>query len=437
MVLQRQSGDCPYHAGVVDEPADGKEPMRRNLMARTAILAAALALVASTAASAQFDEEPLPQLFDGVETTVVLNATSDAVLNAVVDATARAAHEAIGGRIGGRRNGYTDAALPDTRATVRAGLDAAADGGDLVVISGGDSQSSMGFVSNYPNTVFIDVGQPLPCVDGNGRPDNSGACEGGEFAIPANYSAIQFEVEDPAYLAGVVAAAASERNRIGIISGLEDCTECNRYIEGFTRGALSIKPDLDIQLAFLADDSEEQAFTDGTSARTFAEAFIDVYQPDVLLPVAEGASISMIEAACAGGILAIGTGVDVSERHPDLAECVLASVTKDVETAVRRAIYDFSSGEIPRLRSQTLVDEGVALTEEWRTRSGLPVAAKEQYQDARDALITGAVESCPEGCSQPSGPRVSDGDPEPDPEADGGTEGEPDPGTDGNAGTDD
>jgi hypothetical protein len=99
----------------------------------------------------------------------------------------------------------------------------------------------------------------------------------------------------------------------------------------------------------------------------------------VLLPVAKGATISMIEAACAEGILAVGTGIDVSARRPDLAECVLASVRKDVETAVRRAMYDFTSGEITRLRPQTLTDERVALTEEWRTRSGLPVSYRDQF----------------------------------------------------------
>ena len=93
----------------------------------------------------------------------------------------------------------------------------------MVIISGGDSQANVGIARSFSNTVFIDLGQPLPCVTDDGQPDPSGTCEGGEFGVPSNYTAVDFAVEDGAYLAGVLAAAASRDDRLGIISGAGDC----------------------------------------------------------------------------------------------------------------------------------------------------------------------------------------------------------------------
>jgi basic membrane lipoprotein Med (substrate-binding protein (PBP1-ABC) superfamily) len=382
--------------------------MRRNFMARAITTAATLALLTTSAVSAQFDDAFQPALFPDVQTAIIFNATGEPNANETIGATARSAHKKIGGRTGGKRNGYFDSTLPETRDVVLAALDFAKLNNNLVIVSGGDSQAMMGFVGNYPNTTFIDIGQPLPCVDGDGGPDRTGACVGGEFAVSPNYTAVSFEVEAPAFLAGVVAASASRDDRIGIISGLAECEECNRYIQGFTLGAQSIKPEIDIELAYLADDNETQAFTDNTAAKTFAGAFIDVHQPDVLLPIANGASIGMIEAACDAGIMAIGTGIDVASIHPELAECVLTSITKDLETAVRDSIYDFSSGSFLRLRSMTLADGTVDLTEEWRTSSQLPVGVVDRYESARDALITGQVDACPVDCGQPPSTNPTD-----------------------------
>ena len=80
---------------------------------------------------------------------------------------------------------------------------------DIVFIEGGDSPSTVGFAGSLPNTYFVDLGQTVPCVDANGRADRTGECQGGTRALPSNYVAIPFEVEAPAYLAGVLAASLS------------------------------------------------------------------------------------------------------------------------------------------------------------------------------------------------------------------------------------
>ena len=274
-------------------------------MPRGLTMAAALTLLVTSAVSAQLDPDLVePELRPGITAGAVYNANTDEVTNARIDATVRSAFERVGGVIHNskKKNGLIDVgALPDRLSVVTAARDLARSQTDLVIISGGDAQSTISYAAGSPATMFIDVGQPLPCVGLDGRPDASGSCAGGINAIPGNYSAITYEVEDPAFLAGVIAASASRNNQLGVISGMSDCSECNRMIQGFTAGALSVKPDIAIEVAFLADDDEGQAFSDPTSARTFAGAFIDVFQPDVILPIANGATVGMIEAACDAG----------------------------------------------------------------------------------------------------------------------------------------
>jgi len=381
-------------------------------MSRIIVGAAALTLLTSSAVFAQSEPTatPLPRLVEGVKTAVITSELTDPVVNEVIDETARFAHKVIGGIVSNRKkNGFFPSSQPTGQDVVRTTLDfAKAEEVNVIVITGGDSQSTVSIARNFPQTVYLDIAQPQPCIDSDGRFDPSGTCEGTPFAIPSNYMAVNFEVEDAAYLAGVVAASASRSDRLGIISGLADCEECNRYIQGFILGAQSVSPEIDIELAFLADDDETEAFGDPTTAKTFAKAFIDVHQPDVLLPIARGASRGMIEAACEAGILAVGTDIDVSVVHPDLAECVLASITKDMEYAVQESIFRFAETNLQPTWNLGLEDGYVDLTDEWTRRPTMPVDATERYADAREAIIIDQIDTCPSTCGAPFGPGLGD-----------------------------
>ena len=247
----------------------------------------------------------------------------------------------------------------------------------------------------------VDVDLVQRNVTRDGRADPSGTCEGGLGALPSNYSSITFAVDEAAYLAGIIAAGASRRDRLGIISGLEDCKECRRYLEGFQLGARSAKPNIDIDIAYLADDDVEAAFGAPDIAKTFAEAFINVYRPDVLFPVAGSSGVGMIEAACDAGILAVGSDLDVAAAYPDLAECILTSVTKDMETAVRESIFSVTNAAVRREWLHDLASGGVSLTDDWRSIPGLPVDLPARYEGANERIVAGLVDTCPVECPKP------------------------------------
>ena len=152
-----------------------------------------------------------------------------------------------------------------------------------------------------------------------------------------------------------------------------------------SRSARSIKPEIDVRTAYLANSGEALGFGDPTSAKTFAKAFIDVFQPDVVLPLAGSGSRGIIEAACEAGILAVGTDYDVATASPELAECILTSVTKDIELAVREAIFSFANGTRASEWRLGLADGGVGVTDEWTRIPGLPVDLNERYSQAEQA----------------------------------------------------
>jgi basic membrane lipoprotein Med (substrate-binding protein (PBP1-ABC) superfamily) len=270
---------------------------------------------------------------------------------------------------------------------------------DLVILHGGDWKANVGVARANPESAIIDLDQPTPCLSENGQPDTTGECLGGTAALPSNYSATEFAVEEGAYLAGVIAARESKGGSLGIISGSTECLECDRYVTGFINGALSVEPEIDIQLGVISGD-EVGGFGDEASAKTYAEAFLEVYEPTVLLPVGRGATMGMVEAACEAGVNVIGAGVDISAERPDFAQqnCVLMSIVPDVARAIEEAMFFFATGGSEPITTYDLQGGGVRVTDEWRLAPTKRVDTNDFYAAAEVAVLTDQVEPCPDGC---------------------------------------
>lgn len=391
--------------------------MPSHLLHRMISGAAALTLLASSAVVAQSDvdlptDTRFPEEFGPTLTTsLVTSALDDESVNTQIARSVRDYHAKLGGR---NKEPVDPAEAKKKKSESRGGLLVVdpQDGGErvteqvldivgqyrpeLIIVSGGEGQTNASIARSATDSIIVDLSQPRPCLTQTGQPDPTGECAGSGSAIPFTYAAVEFAVEDAAFLAGVVAARLS-KNSLGVISGYEGCLECQRYVEGFINGARSVEPEIEIETAYLAD-SEVAGFGDSASAKTFTEAFIDIYRPDVILPVGRAATPGMVEAACEAGVWAVGTGWDVSATRPTLDECVMASVTKDVARGVTDAMYLFSAGQNRPVTTYDLGSGAVALTDEWRNIPTLPVDTDEFYQEAERAILAGEIEACPDGC---------------------------------------
>ena len=406
--------------------------MERYRMPRAMALALTSVLLVSSGAAAQSDEEPastpppdfLPYGRNLVSAVLIGNLEDPREAEAVVQAVL-AAHDEHGGN-----TRLCDGAQISSRCVISERFDRPADVGarledltsreagavpQVAVVFGGDGQATVGEARLNGSTVFLDIDQPVPCVTESGVPDPSGTCTGGADGLPFNYSAVTFAVDEAAYLAGIVAASASRTGRLGVISGMPTCDECHRTIEGFTLGARSVSPSIQVDVAFLSDADEEAAYGDLAMARSFAEAFINVYQPEVLLPIAGASSRGIIEAACEAGILVVGTGTDVSVTYPNLAGCVLTSVVKDYDQAVKDTMLSFQDTVLPQ-RVMDLANGGVDLRAgdgDWTQQPNLRGDLTARVQSAREAIAAGIVDTCPTLCPSddpPDGEGEGDGD---------------------------
>ena len=72
-----------------------------------------------------------------------------------------------------------------------------------------------------------------------------------------------FADNEGAYLAGIAAAMQSKTNKVGFIGGQTSDT-ITRFEAGFTAGAKSVKPDIDVQVQYA------ESFSDAAKGTTIA-----------------------------------------------------------------------------------------------------------------------------------------------------------------------
>jgi basic membrane protein A and related proteins len=192
-----------------------------------------------------------------------------------------------------------------------------------------------------PDVNFIGLDQPV-CVDANGDPDPSFACEGDAAELLPNYQGLVFNEAQAGYLAGIVAGTITETNVIGTIGGIESIPAVKLYIGGYHNGALSVNPDVEVLISYVSEDITT-AFNDPTTGAALADQLIG-QDADVIFQVAGLSGQGALEAACDADIYGIGVDVDQALALPDLT-CIVTSAEKKLVDAVSEAIQRVADGE--------------------------------------------------------------------------------------------
>jgi hypothetical protein len=95
--------------------------------------------------------------------------------------------------------------------------------------------------------------------------------------------------------------------------------------------------------------------------------------------------------------------LDVAAAYPNLADCVLTSVVKDHEYAVREAVFAWANDRITPDWRLGLDDDRIVVTDEW-TRRSLPGGLAERYAQAEQGILIGQIPTCPARCDAPVDP---------------------------------
>ncbi len=189
-----------------------------------------------------------------------------------------------------------------------------------------------------PSIKFIGVDQGI-CVDESGAPDSNFGCKGDAAKLLPNYQGLVFKEFQPGYLAGIVAASISKSGHIAAIGGTKVVPAVANYMAGYANGALSVKPDIKVDLKFVSEAPDAKAFNDPAGGKAFAEQLLGQSSDiDVLFQVAGKTGNGVLQAACGAGINAIGVDVDQHLSTPESDKCIVTSAEKNLQKAVSDAI---------------------------------------------------------------------------------------------------
>lgn len=212
-----------------------------------------------------------------------------------------------------------------------------------------------------------------------------------------NVKSVLFADNEGAYLAGIAAAMQSKTNKVGFIGGQKSDT-ITRFEAGFTAGAKSVKPDIDVQVQYA------ESFSDAAKGSTIASTMY-ASGVDVIYQAAGGTGTGVftaakeinekLEAESDKKVWVIGVDRDQSAEgnytSSDNKESnfVLTSTIKQVGTVVK----DISNAQLKgdefeggKTKTYGIKDGGVDIV-----TSSLPSDIKEAVVKAKDQIKNGEL----------------------------------------------
>ena len=213
----------------------------------------------------------------------------------------------------------------------------------------------------------------------------------------ANVESVLFADNEGAYLAGIAAAMQSQNKKVGFIGGQKSDT-ITRFEAGFTAGAKSVKPDIDVQVQYA------ESFNDAAKGSTIASTMY-ASGADVIYQAAGGTGTGVFTAAKEVNeklsadsnkkVWVIGVDRDQSAEgnytssDKKKSNFVLTSTIKQVGTVVKDIANDQVKGkefEGGKTKTYGIKDGGVDIV-----TSSLPSDIKDAVVKAKDQIKNGEL----------------------------------------------
>ena len=196
-----------------------------------------------------------------------------------------------------------------------------------------------------------------------------------------NVQSIVFTEEQGSYLAGIMAAQASQTGTVGFIGGM-DIPLIHKFECGFAQGFKAAKPDGTVLINYTG--TTPAAWNDPVKGGELARAQIS-QGADVIYAAAGGTGIGVLQTAADEGILSIGVDSNQNHLHPGK---VLTSMVKRVDNAV----YDaFKNGVEPGVKVLDLQAEGVDVAIDENNQQLVTPEMQAAVDDARAKIASGEI----------------------------------------------
>jgi basic membrane protein A and related proteins len=228
--------------------------------------------------------------------------------------------------------------------------------------------------------------------------DVAGANPSVKFAIldfaytsyPANIRGITFNVNEPAYLAGILAGSMSQSKIVGEIGGMS-IPAVNAFILPFRNGAQCASPSATALITYTNN------FSDPDLGARVAQTLIS-RSADAILVVAGSTGNGAILTATQSGAWGIGVDIDFySTIFNDGAvagsDKLLSSVLKKLDTAVYLTIQDMISNKFTSGTTiYNFASDGVGLAPFHETDSAIPAPTKARLEQVRNDILAGRLD---------------------------------------------
>ena len=221
-------------------------------------------------------------------------------------------------------------------------------------------------------------------------PDIPFAFGSGEKPVPPNMSVFDNWLQDPAYLAGMLAGGLTESNTIGVV-GAMPIPEVNRIVNAFVLGVKETNPDATVKVSFI------NTFFDPAAAKQAAKAQIAA-GADVLFAERDG----VIAAAEEAGLPVIGMMVDQQEEAPaNVATSLLWHMGPTVDAVIDLAENGPEGTDLGKYSFMTVGGSDLAPLNTGIT-GGIPDDLVAKIDEKRQTIMDGSIET-PVDESAPAG----------------------------------
>lgn len=213
---------------------------------------------------------------------------------------------------------------------------------------------------------------------------------------PANIKGLTFQTDQPAYLAGYLAASQSESGIVGTLGGAKIPT-VTIFMDGFAKGVAKYNEDKGADVKVIGWDmaKQEGSFTDDFETQAKGQALAEALLrqgADIIMPVAGPAGLGSLQAVKQAGAKAIWVDTDGCVSAAEYCDVLLSSVVKGMDVAVEAAIKDSASGTFNAdLYVGTLENGGVGLADFHEFDSVVDQETKDEIEALKAAIISGEL----------------------------------------------
>ncbi|WP_194897512.1 BMP family lipoprotein [Catenulispora pinisilvae] len=227
--------------------------------------------------------------------------------------------------------------------------------------------------------------------------DNSSADTKTNKPIP-NVHGLEFNTAQGAFLAGYLAAASSKSGVVATWGG-QNIPPVTIYMDGFWEGVQYYNTAKSKSVKVLGWDETNpgsgtfaNSFTDTNKGKSITDGFIN-QGADIIFPVAGGAGRGATASAKAGKAKVIWVDTDGCVSDNEDCSVFLASVTKGIETSVKKIVEDAAAGNY-KGGTQDVLDlsnGGTDLVYGQQLGSSIPSALQSEITALKAQITSGAI----------------------------------------------